>query len=211
MDYISPAEGLELFQLMADARTTNYFAGNNHPQEILLRCPVAAAVTVLVLEHISTFQEEVNHFRTRLGILFKQWSSHVERGETICGLDIVREIAKIHIYLDTVAVSPDNNDNIWTSGKFMSSTCSRYINSYEEPFYQGVGLYHLVGTRFQRMPVVILFLRDGVFLFMTIMRKTIDPLNPSILMIEFWYTVLAIPEIVIWSKGRPSLAQIPII
>lgn len=31
---------------------------------------------------------------------------------------------------------------------------------------------HLRGTRFSRMPVVTLFLRDGVFLFMTILRET---------------------------------------
>ncbi|KAJ7652573.1 hypothetical protein B0H17DRAFT_1214933 [Mycena rosella] len=52
-------------------------------------------------------------------------------------------------------------------------------------------LQHLLGTRFQRMPVITLFLRDGVFLFMTIM-------------------LISIFEILIWNNGRATLAQVPV-
>ncbi|KAF8186563.1 hypothetical protein K438DRAFT_1765332 [Mycena galopus ATCC 62051] len=45
MASVSPAEELELLQLIADAQTTNYLA--------------AAGITLLVFEHISTFSEEV--------------------------------------------------------------------------------------------------------------------------------------------------------
>ncbi|KAJ7707352.1 hypothetical protein B0H17DRAFT_1032463 [Mycena rosella] len=51
MDSLSPAVELEIFQLIADARTTNYLT--------------AAAVTVLVLEHISNFQREVTGGRLK--------------------------------------------------------------------------------------------------------------------------------------------------
>ncbi|KAF8145057.1 hypothetical protein K438DRAFT_1992208 [Mycena galopus ATCC 62051] len=45
MASVSPAEELELLQLIADAQTTNYLA--------------AAGIALLVFEHISTFSEEV--------------------------------------------------------------------------------------------------------------------------------------------------------
>ncbi|KAJ6545052.1 hypothetical protein DFH09DRAFT_659116 [Mycena vulgaris] len=55
MDTISPAEELELFQLISDAQTTNYLA--------------AAALTVLLLEHISTFKQEVKFvWQSRLSL-----------------------------------------------------------------------------------------------------------------------------------------------
>ncbi|KAJ6454910.1 hypothetical protein DFH09DRAFT_1384710 [Mycena vulgaris] len=51
---------------------------------------------------------------------------------------------------------------------------------------------HLMATGLGRMPVVTLFLRDGIFLFATIM-------------------LFAVVEIVIWHRGRPTLAQVPTI
>ncbi|KAJ6545050.1 hypothetical protein DFH09DRAFT_659108 [Mycena vulgaris] len=55
MDAISPAEELELFQLISDAQTTNYLA--------------VAALTVLLLEHTSTFKQEVKFvWQSRLSL-----------------------------------------------------------------------------------------------------------------------------------------------
>ncbi|KAJ7838823.1 hypothetical protein B0H13DRAFT_2367223 [Mycena leptocephala] len=55
MASISPAAELELLQLIADARTTNYLA--------------AAGITVLLFEHISTFPEEVRFvWKNRLSL-----------------------------------------------------------------------------------------------------------------------------------------------
>ncbi|KAJ6460259.1 hypothetical protein C8R45DRAFT_1180375 [Mycena sanguinolenta] len=52
---------------------------------------------------------------------------------------------------------------------------------------------HLFSVRFAtRMPIVTLFLRDGVFLFLTILV----------------YTVV---EIIIWTRGRQTLVEVPII
>ncbi|KAJ7866762.1 hypothetical protein B0H14DRAFT_2573198 [Mycena olivaceomarginata] len=50
---------------------------------------------------------------------------------------------------------------------------------------------HLLAVRGQRMPVITLFLRDGVFFFLTIL-------------------LITIVELVIWHNGRPTLAQVPV-
>ncbi|KAJ6541450.1 hypothetical protein B0H19DRAFT_1173224 [Mycena capillaripes] len=50
----------------------------------------------------------------------------------------------------------------------------------------------LLAVRLQRMLVITLFLRGGVFLFLTILL----------------YTIV---EIIIWNNGRPTLAQVPVI
>ncbi|KAJ7616393.1 hypothetical protein FB45DRAFT_228766 [Roridomyces roridus] len=50
---------------------------------------------------------------------------------------------------------------------------------------------HLFGVRFMRMPIVTLFLRDGVFLFLTIL-------------------VYSAAELTIWSTLRPTLAEVVI-
>ncbi|KAJ6552193.1 hypothetical protein DFH09DRAFT_1280965 [Mycena vulgaris] len=53
------------------------------------------------------------------------------------------------------------------------------------------GCQHLLAVRFAaRMPVITLFLRDGIFLFFTILLYTIA-------------------ELIIWITGRPSLVELP--
>ncbi|KAJ7707346.1 hypothetical protein B0H17DRAFT_1125164 [Mycena rosella] len=131
----------------------------------------------------------MSHWSSQL--LMSCWSSHVERGETICAEMVTCTIVGFSV--DCILVLR------LTIGILA-------ILPLKQPFYQGVGPYatlmfsmtlykysqHLGGTRFHRMPVVTLFLRDGVFLFMA-------------------FIVMAISQILIWSKGRPSLAQVPIV
>jgi hypothetical protein len=68
---------------------------------------------------------------------------------------------------------------------------------------------HLLAVRGQRMPVITLFLRDGVFFFLTILRVSNSP-HAELDLIWGLYTVITIVELVIWHNGRPTLAQVPV-
>jgi hypothetical protein len=55
----------------------------------------------------------------------------------------------------------------------------------------------------------MLFLRDEVFLFLTILREN-SYLHGKLYLISGLYAVDTIWEIVIWNNGRPTLAQVPV-
>ncbi|KAF8192885.1 hypothetical protein K438DRAFT_1969998 [Mycena galopus ATCC 62051] len=71
MTSVSPAEELELLQLIADVQTTNYLA--------------AAGITVLVFEHISTFPEEVIRFTGNSPELTLRRSNSYGRAVSVSG------------------------------------------------------------------------------------------------------------------------------
>jgi hypothetical protein len=68
---------------------------------------------------------------------------------------------------------------------------------------------HLFAVRGHRMPIITLFLKDGVFLFLTILRES-NYLRAKLCLICGLYAVNTIWEIVIWNNGRPTLAQVPV-
>ncbi|KAJ7926708.1 hypothetical protein B0H13DRAFT_2313207 [Mycena leptocephala] len=175
MASVSPAAELELLQLIADARTTNYLA--------------AAGMTVLLFEHISTFPEEVRFvWKNRLSLwsvlyVWIRYYTLVVVSLTIGIVSIVPVKEYLHIGQATMrsvsksTLTPTQTDFNGVLPGDGSSICGR----------------QLLAVRFAaRMPVITLFLRDGVFLFFTIML----------------YTLV---EIVIWTKGRQSLVEVPII
>lgn len=60
-----------------------------------------------------------------------------------------------------------------------------------------------------RTPVIALFLRDGVFWFLALVRKlSIPQLSARPNNVR---KVVSIVEIVLWDKARPTLAQIPVV
>ncbi|KAF7333212.1 hypothetical protein MSAN_02428400 [Mycena sanguinolenta] len=182
----------ELLQLIADAQTTNYLA--------------AAAITVLVFEHISTFSEEIKFvWKSGLSLwsVLYVWLStfslvgnvylHSDIGQRgFCawpaGLDTIWKIATLVVYLFEIIA-------LLTTGTLTIIPLKEYINI--GPILKGC--YSLTVPRYftfyavpYLMPVITLFLRDGVFLFLTIL-------------------LYSIVELTIWHNGRPTLAQVPVI
>ncbi|KAJ7707372.1 hypothetical protein B0H17DRAFT_516350 [Mycena rosella] len=246
MASLSPAEEAELFQLIADAQTTNYLA--------------AAAITLLVLEHISTFKEEVEYvWKSRLSLwsilyvwiryfnlitlsvyvsfMFREMKSSTmpslsfgrngylhSRGVSVDCILVLRVwllygrsrrllyilvpllLAETAVMLTFGALTILPLKQFLDIGLLLkgcySLTVPRLFTIYAVPYFVmaiilfSLTLYkcgkHLRQAQFGRMPVVSLFLRDGLFLFMAIM-------------------LYGIVEIVIWDRGRPSLAQVPVI
>ncbi|KAJ7094314.1 hypothetical protein C8R44DRAFT_989698 [Mycena epipterygia] len=247
MDSITSAEELELFQLMADAQTTNYIA--------------AAGITLLIFEHIATFSEEVNYvWKSRLSLwsvlyvriryftlivlcvdvtfMFREMkSSNVCRAFLLAemvtctvvsiGVDCVMALRVWILYgksrrlicvliplltCEVIAMLTFGTLTILPLKEYLnigpiltgcwSPTISRLFTFYAVPYLLmailmfSMTLYkcgqHLLATGFARMPVVTLFLRDGVFLFMSII-------------------LYGVVEVVLWHNGRPALAQVPII
>ncbi|KAF8190989.1 hypothetical protein K438DRAFT_1970737 [Mycena galopus ATCC 62051] len=130
----------------------------------------------------------------------------------LAGLDTIWEIATLVVYLvEIIALLTTGTLTIIPLKEYLnigsilkgcySLTVPRYFTFYAVPYLVmatlmfSMTLYkcseHLFAVRGQRMPVITLFLRDGVFLFLTIL-------------------VYSIVELTIWHNGRPTLAQIPV-
>ncbi|KAJ7849395.1 hypothetical protein B0H14DRAFT_3137983 [Mycena olivaceomarginata] len=252
MTSILPAEELELLQLVADAQTTNYLAGES--SSFILE-------VFRSFEHISTFSEEVKFvWKRRLSLwsvlyvriryftlivvaidasfMFTKMKSssscqHFLLSELstctlVCAsvdfvlvlrvwilygksrrlLYILIPLMAVEIIIllavGTLTVIPLKeylNIGPILKGCYSLST-PRYFTFYAVPYFVmailmfSMTLYkcseHLFAVRGHRMPIITLFLKDGVFLFLTILLNTI------------W-------EIVIWNNGRPTLAQVPVI
>ncbi|KAJ6549253.1 hypothetical protein DFH09DRAFT_1087008 [Mycena vulgaris] len=252
MNVISPAEELELFQLIADAQTTNYLAGEplqrvKGAQLTQSFCDVAAGITLLLLNSSGKAVLACGvwvRYVTLIVLCFtkscsEKWSQLVEMVTCtlmaigvdlilVMSLDVVREVAKIAIYPHTVAhrltfgslttLPRKCWQNGWISGKPRSwiftvatnahtgrlffGAVTRLFTFYAVPYFLmavtmlSMTLYkcgqhlHATGLKRSRMPVITLFLRDGVFLFATIL-------------------LLVTVEIILWHNGRPSLAEVP--
>jgi hypothetical protein len=67
---------------------------------------------------------------------------------------------------------------------------------------------HLYAVRGQRMPLITLFLKDGVILFLLILGAS-NPPHAKLHLIRNLYTVFSIVELTIWNNARPTLAQVP--
>ncbi|KAJ7158455.1 hypothetical protein C8R46DRAFT_1224418 [Mycena filopes] len=233
----SPAElQAELFQLIADAHTTNYLA--------------AASLTLAVVELIGNFKDEVrliwnSPLRISNGIylwiryfslitvavytsfmLREVKSDHAEAvtssliGTTADLILIMRvwilygksrRLLYIFIPFLIVEVAVEIVVGVFTIlplGQYFhigpiilgcySFNVPRYFTYYAVPFSVTsfvmfcMTLYKcgltLLDNRVIRMPLFTLFLRDGVFWFLTIFA-------------------ISIAELVLWARGRPSLAQ----
>ncbi|KAJ7819479.1 hypothetical protein B0H14DRAFT_3473104 [Mycena olivaceomarginata] len=213
MASVSPAEELELLQLIADAQTTNYLA--------------AAGITVLVFEHISTFSEEVKFvWKSGLSLwsVLYVWIRYFTLTVVVVDFVLVLRVWILYgksrrlLYIlvplmavEIIALLTTGTLTVIPLKEYLnigpilrgcySLTVPRYFTFYAVPYLVmailmfSMTLYkcseHLLAVRGQRMPVITLFLRDGVF-FLTILL----------------YTIV---ELVIWHNGRPTLAQVPVI
>ncbi|KAJ7705411.1 hypothetical protein B0H17DRAFT_1193097 [Mycena rosella] len=225
MASVSPAEELELLQLIADAQTTNYLA--------------AAGITVLVFEHISTFPEEVKFvWKSRLSLWsvlyvwiryftliavavdasfmfteMKSSSSEMFNCTVVTiSVDFVlvlrvwilygRSRRLLYILVPLMAVEIITLIITGTLSMIPLKALPRYFTFYAVPSLAmavlmfSMTLYkcseHLYAVRGQRMPLITLFLKDGVILFLLIL-------------------VFSIVELTIWNNARPTLAQVPTI
>ncbi|KAJ7745652.1 hypothetical protein B0H16DRAFT_1726700 [Mycena metata] len=183
----------ELFQLIADAQTTNYLA--------------AASLTLAVVDLIGTFKDEIEliwktPLRVSNGIyLWIRYFSLITVAIHISYM--LREVKSDHMHRILVGVF-----TILPLGQYFhigpiimgcySFNVPRYFTYYAVPFSVTsfvmfcLTLYKcgltLLDNRAVKMPLISLFLRDGVFWFLTIFA-------------------VSIAELILWARGRPSLAQ----
>ncbi|KAJ7707335.1 hypothetical protein B0H17DRAFT_1125154 [Mycena rosella] len=218
MDSLSPAAELEIFQLIADARTTNYLAG------------------CYSLEHISNFQEETNHLSSSglmalstqqiryyalvvvsRAVMFREMKSFSVPGSLafnpyiphafVCqGVDIVWEITKISLYSGTIT------DRL-TFGTLTILPLKQFLD---------IGQVYVVHPSslhsFPKRPIlrgcyslsVLLSSKKGNTAYDCHLSRssTIHLLCGPLSADD--YPVIAIFEILIWNNGRATLAQVPV-
>ncbi|KAJ7649694.1 hypothetical protein FB45DRAFT_1049892 [Roridomyces roridus] len=199
MSTISPATTAAgeaaLFQLIADSQTTNYLA--------------AAAITLVILEHISAFKEEIEYvWKSRLSLWSVLYVKTRYATLTLLVVDAIFEglvrvtfgILTILPIKDFVDVGPILNGcyafevprvmTFYPVAPFLMALLMFSITVYK--CGQHIQYIMRVRSNTEPMSMITLFLRDGVFLFL-------------------WLVVVATAEIIIWRKDRPTLAEIPII
>ncbi|KAJ7649847.1 hypothetical protein FB45DRAFT_1017282 [Roridomyces roridus] len=188
---VAAAQEPALLQLIADSQTTNYLA--------------AAALTLLIIEHISTFKEEVEYvWKSRLSLwsVLYVWIRYLTLISSV--MDVSFEAAAMITFgLLTILPLKEFTD----VGPFLNGCYSlevpRLFTFYAlSPFLMSILMFSMTaykcGQHMQlksntaSMPVITLFLRDGVFFFLAMM-------------------LLVTAEITIWGKARSSLTEIPII
>ncbi|KAJ6479363.1 hypothetical protein DFH09DRAFT_1108140 [Mycena vulgaris] len=226
MDAISPAEELELFQLIAAAQTTNYLAGEplqrvGGAQLTLSFCDVAAGITLLLLwgvlyvwvryvtlivlcftkscsEKWNQLVEMVTCTLMAIGVdlilvmsragsnLYSQadlWVTHHTPHERMAGYRASHVAGSLRSKL-----MPTQADCTRVLLFNFFGAVTRLFTFYAVPYF--LMHLHATGLKRSRMPVITLFLSDGVFLFATIL-------------------LLVTVEIILWHNGRPSLAEVP--
>ncbi|KAJ6573079.1 hypothetical protein DFH09DRAFT_1277196 [Mycena vulgaris] len=192
MAFVSPAEERELLQLIADAQTTNYLAAAGITVLVFVAHPDKTYILTVdsSFEHISTFPEERKEINLRL---FSVIDLGFFRLKCRCQLEIKSSSAEM-IIITVEAVIVDCILFLRLTIGILTILPAKVL-MFSMTLYKGC--QHLLAVRFTaRMPVITLFLRDGVFLFFTILRE----INSLL------YTIA---EIIIWTTGRPSLVELP--
>ncbi|KAJ6581115.1 hypothetical protein B0H19DRAFT_1251361 [Mycena capillaripes] len=234
----------ELFALLADVRTTNELA--------------VAGVTLLVMEHILNFPDEVNlMWKSRFSLsnafyiwiryftlivlsidlsfmLKVEWSDHAETVACtiiVISADVILVLRVWILYAKSrkllyflVPLIAAEIIAMVIVGIFTIKDLEHYVHvgsvlqgcySLEvprlftfyavPPFVTAVLMFTLTAYKcgttlmtlgLNRTPIISLFLRDGVFWFLAILCT---------------FLVLAVVEIVLWDRARPTLAQIPVV
>ncbi|KAJ7284455.1 hypothetical protein C8J57DRAFT_1669522 [Mycena rebaudengoi] len=183
-----------LFQLIADAQTTNYLA--------------AAGVTLVLIEHISNFKDEVELiWTTRLGLIRYFTLLAVIVDVSFMFKEAQSDRVYVRIRLDA-AVSVGVFTMIPLThyvhvGPILRGCYALEVPQYftfyaTPPFITAAVLFSmtlykcgstLLSVGLGRTPVITLFLRDGVF----------------------WFLALVLVDIVLWHRGRVTLTEIPVV
>ncbi|KAJ7649831.1 hypothetical protein FB45DRAFT_1017267 [Roridomyces roridus] len=192
MATISPAaaaaQEAALLQLITDSQTTNYLAG----------------LTLLIIEHISTFKEEVEYvWKSRLSLwsVLYVWTRYATLIAFAIDLSYFIDTVPKRLLLPRCAFM--SKPAVLGLNANLRKEVPRLFTFYAlAPFLMSVLMFAMTAYKCGQhirlksstapMPVFTLFLRDGLFFFLAMMLVTTACM-------------------IVWHSARPTLAQMPAI